>query len=152
MTELDSTLTELEGTRTNNMLLKQQVRERVSGSVWGGSSRFERPCGSNRSANCVAFHPIVFPSLSLSSSFPLSLLPSFPLSPSLLLPPSTQVSDLEGQVSGLRGQLDGRGELLQEMKALLEQRASRIRQLERERRDSSDVLNISHNTQVNTSH
>ena len=42
MTELDSTLTELEGTRTNNMLLKQQVRERVSGSVWGGSSRFER--------------------------------------------------------------------------------------------------------------
>ena len=146
MTELDSTLTELEGTRTNNMLLKQQVRERVSGSVWGGSSRFERPCGSNRSANCVAFHPIVFPSLSLSSSFPLSLSPSLPL------PPSTQVSDLEGQVSGLRGQLDGRGELLQEMKALLEQRASRIRQLERERRDSSDVLNISHNTQVNTSH
>ena len=82
----------------------------------------------------------------LSSSLPPFLSPSFPL------PPSTQVSDLEGQVSGLRGQLDGRGELLQEMKALLEQRASRIRQLERERRDSSDVLNISHNTQVNTSH
>ena len=53
-------------------------------------------------------------------------------------------------MSGLRGQLDGRGELLQEMKALLEQRASRIRQLERERRDSGDVLNLSHNTQVNT--
>ena len=108
------------------------------------------------------FIPLYFPLLPLillSSlppspfpSLPLSLSPSFPLSPSLPLSPSTQVSDLEGQVSGLRGQLDGRGELLQEMKALLEQRASRIRQLERERRDSSDVLNISHNTQVSTSH
>ena len=150
MTELDSTLTELEGTRTNNMLLKQQVRGclALGGVVLAG---LRVPCGSNRSASCVAFHPIVSPSLPpyLSPSFPpllLSLSPSFPFSA------STQVSDLEGQVSGLRGQLDGRGELLQEMKALLEQRASRIRQLERERRDSSDVLNISHNTQVNTSH
>ena len=99
-------------------------------------------------------HPVVLHFIPLFLPLPLFLLSSLPpfLSPSFPFSPSTQVSDLEGQVSGLRGQLDGRGELLQEMKALLEQRASRIRQLERERRDSSDVLNISHNTQVNTSH
>ena len=83
MTELDSTLTELEGTRTNNMLLKQQVRGclALGGVVLAG---LRVPCGSNRSSSCVAFHPIVSPSLSLSSSFPLSLLSSLPPSLSLL--------------------------------------------------------------------
>ena len=83
MTELDSTLTELEGTRTNNMLLKQQVRGclALGGVVLAG---LRVPCGSNRSSSCVAFHPIVSPSLSLSSSFPLFLLSSLPPSLSLL--------------------------------------------------------------------
>ena len=58
----------------------------------------------------------------------------------------TQVGDLEGQLTAAKQQLQSRLELSNEMKSLLDQRASRIRQLERTLSKKREELNVSMET------
>ena len=71
------------------------------------------------------------------------------------------MNDLEGQVDSLKAQLASRTELTNEMKALLDQRAARIKQLERandrQREElsvaletSGDLLNASKDSMVSS--
>ena len=73
------------------------------------------------------------------------------------------MNDLEGQVESLKAQLTSRTELTNEMKALLDQRAARIKQLERindrQREElsvametSGDLLNASRDSMVTLEH
>ena len=57
-----------------------------------------------------------------------------------------QVGDLEGQLVAAKQQLKSRLELSNEMKSLLDQRASRIRQLERTLSKKREELNVSMET------
>ena len=57
-----------------------------------------------------------------------------------------QVGDLEGQLDAAKEQLKSRLELSNEMKALLDQRATRIRQLERTLSKKREELDISMET------
>ena len=56
------------------------------------------------------------------------------------------MSDLTAQVSGMKEQLSGRCELTNEMKALLDQRAARIRELEKTVAKQKKELSVSMET------